>query len=133
MSRSIASLTFLVREYDEAIAFFTDALGFELVEDTEMGNDKRWVVVKPRGDGGATLLLGRATSDEQRTQVGHQAGGRVFLFLRTDDFWGDLHRMREHGVRFTEEPRDEPYGTVVVFLDCYGNKWDLVQLRSRPS
>lgn len=133
MSHAIASLTFLVRDYDEAIAFFTSALGFELVEDTAMGNDKRWVVVRPRGDGGATLLLGRAANEQQRAQVGHQGGGRVFLFLHTDDFWGDLYRMREHGVRFTEEPRDEPYGTVVVFLDLYGNKWDLVQLRSRSS
>lgn len=126
MARGIASVALVVREYDEAIAFFTDALRFTLLEDTPMGGGKRWVVVAPQGSG-TTLLLARAVSDQQRAAVGNQTGGRVFLFLHTDDFWGDYHHMRSRGVRFVEEPREEAYGRVVVFLDLYGNKWDLVQ------
>ena len=126
MTRAIASVALVVREYDEAIAFFTDALRFTLVEDTPMGGGKRWVVVAPRASG-TSLVLARAATDEQRAAVGNQTGGRVFLFLHTSDFWGDYAHMRAHGVRFVEEPRQEPYGQVVVFLDLYGNKWDLVQ------
>ena len=126
MARGIASVALVVREYDEAIAFFTDALRFTLLEDTPMGGGKRWVVVAPQGSG-TTLLLARAVSDQQRAAVGNQTGGRVFLVLHTDDFWGDYHHMRSRGVRFVEEPREEAYGRVVVFLDLYGNKWDLVQ------
>ncbi|HSP97524.1 MAG TPA: VOC family protein [Candidatus Dormibacteraeota bacterium] len=126
MARGIASVALVVREYDEAIAFFTDALRFTLLEDTPMGGGKRWVVVAPQGSG-TTLLLARAVSDQQRAAVGNQTGGRVFLFLHTDDFRGDYHHMRSRGVRFVEEPREEAYGRVVVFLDLYGNKWDLVQ------
>ena len=126
MTRAIASVALVVREYDEAIAFFTDVLRFTLVEDTPMGGGKRWVVVAPQAPG-TSLVLARAVTDEQRATVGNQTGGRVFLFLHTSDFWGDYAHMRAHGVRFVEEPRQEPYGQVVVFLDLYGNKWDLVQ------
>ena len=126
MTRAIASVALVVREYDEAIAFFTDALRFTLVEDTPMGGGKRWVVVAPQASG-TSLVLARAATDEQRAAVGNQTGGRVFLFLHTSDFWGDYAHMRAHGVRFVEEPRQEPFGQVVVFLDLYGNKWDLVQ------
>lgn len=127
MARSIAMLAFLVRDYDEAIAFFTDALRFALVEDTPLGAEKRWVVVTPPGGQGAALLLARAASPEQLAHVGNQAAGRVFLFLHTSDFWHDYRHMLAHGVRFAEEPREEPYGRVAVFLDLYGNRWDLLE------
>ena len=126
MSRRIASIALVVREYDEAIAFFTDALRFVVLEDTPMGDGKRWVVVAPAGEG-PSLLLARAATDAQRAAIGHQTGGRVFLFLHSSDFWGDYQHMRARGVRFVGEPRQETYGQVVVFLDLYGNKWDLVQ------
>ena len=127
----ITTIALVVRDYDEAIAFFTQSLRFTLLEDTPMGGGKRWVRVAP-GDGnrGAALLLAKAASPEQESRVGNQTGGRVFLFLQTDDFWGDYQHMQAHGVRFTEPPREEPYGTVVVFLDLYGNKWDLIQPKS---
>jgi lactoylglutathione lyase len=127
MSRAIAHLSFLVRDYDEAIAFFTESLGFDLIEDTPLGDGKRWVLVAPPGASGAALLLAKAATPEQELRIGDQTGGRVFLFLRTDDFWREYEAMRARGVRFVEEPRRESYGTVVVFLDLYGNKWDLVQ------
>jgi catechol 2,3-dioxygenase-like lactoylglutathione lyase family enzyme len=126
MARSIAAVALVVREYDEAIAFFTDALRFALVEDTPLGGEKRWVVVAPPASG-TSVLLARAATDEQRAAIGNQTGGRVFLFLHTDDFAGDYAHMRSRGVRFVEEPRREAYGQVVVFLDLYGNKWDLVE------
>jgi catechol 2,3-dioxygenase-like lactoylglutathione lyase family enzyme len=126
MARSIAAVALVVREYDEAITFFTDALRFTLVEDTPLGGDKRWVQVAPPGSGTA-LLLARAATDEQRAAIGRQTGGRVFLFLHTSDFAGDYAHMRSCDVRFVGEPRQEPYGQVVVFLDLYGNKWDLVE------
>ena len=129
MAQSIAAVSLLVNDYDEAIAFFTQALRFRLVEDTPLGSGKRWVRVAPDGPHGAALLLARAANPEQAAGVGYQSGGRVFLFLHTADFWGDYAHMQAHSVRFTEEPREEPYGTVVVFLDLYGNKWDLVQPR----
>ena len=124
---SLGAITYLVHDYDEAIAFFTRALDFNLIEDTDMGDGKRWVTVAPRESDGTRLLLARAVTDEQREHVGKQGGGRVFLFLHTDDFAGDHARMREHGVRFREEPRHESYGSVVVFDDLYGNGWDLIQ------
>ena len=127
MGQSIRSLALLVRDYDEAMAFFTGCLGFALVEDTPLGDGRRWVRVAPSGDNGTALLLARAATAEQESRVGNQAGGRVFLFLHTDDFWRDYHALKARGVRFAEEPRQEAYGTVVVFLDLYGNKWDLVQ------
>ncbi len=126
MSR-ITQLALLVRDYDEAIDFFTRALGFELLEDSPRGNGKRWVRVRPAGDGGAALLLAHAATPEQERSIGNQSGGRVFLFIETDDFGRDYARMQEEGVRFTEQPRHEEYGTVVVFLDLYGNKWDLIE------
>src|SRR5262245_8566706 len=122
----ITAVAIVVRDYDEAIAYFTNALGFTVVEDTPMGGGKRWVVVRPSG-GGTALLLARAASPEQSARVGDQTGGRVFLFLRTDDFWRDYRDFRSRGVRFEEPPREESYGTVAVFVDLYGNRWDLVQ------
>lgn len=127
MPASISTVSLLVRDYDEAIRFFTDCLQFTLVEDTPMGGGKRWVVVSPPGEKGASLLLAKAVGGEQEARIGDQTGGRVFLFLRTDDFYRDYEYMKAKGVRFTEDPRQEDYGTVVVFLDLYGNKWDLVQ------
>jgi catechol 2,3-dioxygenase-like lactoylglutathione lyase family enzyme len=119
-------VTLLVRDYDEAIDFYTRVLRFDLVEDTPLSPTKRWVVVRP-GGGGADLLLARATSPEQIAAIGQQAGGRVGFFLHTDDFGGDHAHLRAHGVRFAEEaPRDEPYGRVIVFHDLYGNRWDLI-------
>jgi catechol 2,3-dioxygenase-like lactoylglutathione lyase family enzyme len=126
MSRSIAAVTLLVRDYDEALAFYVGVLGFELVEDTPLPGGKRWVRVAPAG-GGTALLLARAASREQEARVGDQAGGRVWLFLHTDDFLGEYLSLRQRGVRFTELPRHEPYGSVAVFLDLYGNRWDLLQ------
>jgi catechol 2,3-dioxygenase-like lactoylglutathione lyase family enzyme len=124
---SIVSVALLVRDYDEAIQFFTDCLRFDLVEDTPLGRGKRWVIVAPPGGRGASLLLAKASGEQQMARIGDQTGGRVFLFLRTEDFQGDYQYMKAKGVRFTEEPRQESYGTVVVFLDLYDNKWDLVQ------
>ena len=124
-ARRITQVALVVRDYDEAIRFFTEALGFELLEDSPRPDGKRWVLVAPPG-GGAALLLARAATPGQQRAVGNQTGGRVFLFLATDDFQRDYRRMTAHGVRFTEQPRHEPYGTVVVFLDLYGNKWDLI-------
>lgn len=126
MSARLGLVALLVRDYDEAIAFFTQALRFDLVEDTDRGGGKRWVVVAPRG-GGSGLLLARAVTPQQQAQIGDQCGGRVFLFLETDDFDGDLAHMRAQGVRLAEAPRGEDYGKVVVFLDLYGNRWDLLQ------
>ena len=126
MSRALTAISLLVREYDEAIDYFTRVLRFTLVEDTPLDGGKRWVVVSP-GDRGANLLLARAATDEQNAAVGDQSGGRVFLFLHTSDFRADYEHMQSCGVRFLESPRDEPYGRVVVFRDLYGNKWDLVQ------
>jgi len=127
VERSIGLVTLVVRDYDEALAFFVDALGFAVVEDTPLGGGKRWVVVAPPGDHGAGLLLAQAATPEQAAHVGNQTGGRVACFLHTVDFGRDYQHMQARGVRFAEEPRQEPYGTVVVFYDLYGNKWDLVQ------
>jgi catechol 2,3-dioxygenase-like lactoylglutathione lyase family enzyme len=126
----IAKLTLLVRDYDEAIAWYTRCLGFELVEDVDQGAPKRWVVVQPPGARGGALLLARAVGEEQRAAIGKQAGGRVFLFLETDDFDRDYQRMVDAGVQFRETPRREPYGKVVVFEDLYGNAWDLIEPRA---
>ncbi|HEY0502594.1 MAG TPA: VOC family protein [Lysobacter sp.] len=126
MARFIAHVALVVRDYDEAIAFYRDALGFELLEDTDLGGGKRWVRVAPRGAQSA-LLLARADGEAQRASVGHQAGGRVGFFLHTDDFARDHAAMLAQGVRFLEAPRQEPYGTVAVFEDLYGNRWDLLE------
>jgi catechol 2,3-dioxygenase-like lactoylglutathione lyase family enzyme len=122
----IATVTLVVADYDEAIAFYVGKVGFELVEDTAMGDGKRWVVVAPAG-GGAALLLAQADGERQAERVGDQTGGRVAFFLRSNDFAADHRRMTDAGVRFLEQPRTEPYGTVAVFEDVYGNRWDLVQ------
>ncbi len=127
MTCSIALVSLMVRDYDEAIAYYTSALGFALIEDTPREGGKRWVVVAPRGGRGASLLLARAATENQKQSVGNQTGGRVFLFLDTDDFWRDYQAMLSRGVNFVEAPREESYGTVVVFEDLYGNKWDVVQ------
>lgn len=122
----IAHIALVVRDYDEAIAFYTQALGFDLVADNDMGGGKRWVLVGPKG-GGAQLLLAKAVAPEQEARVGNQTGGRVFLFLHTDDFARDYEAFRERGVNFVRAPRAEAYGTVAVFEDLYGNLWDLLQ------
>jgi catechol 2,3-dioxygenase-like lactoylglutathione lyase family enzyme len=128
--RRLALTSLLVPDYDEAIAFYRDVLGFELVEDTALAPDKRWVVIRQRG-GGNSLLLARATNDEQRALVGRQGAGRVWLFLHTSDFDADhAHLRRCAGVHFLETPRDEAYGRVAVFEDRYGNRWDLIQPRA---
>ncbi|WP_439638384.1 VOC family protein [Nevskia sp.] len=126
-ARRLGAISYLVADYDEAIAWFTDVLGFTLIEDTPLGGGKRWVRVAADPSAGTPLLLARASDDAQRAQLGRQAGGRVFLFLETDDFAGDHARMQARGVQFREAPRHEPYGTVAVFVDLYGNPWDLLQ------
>lgn len=133
MRQSIAHVALVVREYDEAIRFYVDVLGFQVVEDIDQpAQGKRWVLVAPRG-GGTSLLLARASSQEQARFVGDQAGGRVFLFLRTDDFARDYGRYREAGVRFVRGPSVEDYGTVAVFEDLYGTRWDLIQYSREPA
>ncbi len=128
--QSIGHVSLVVRDYDEALAFFVGTLGFDLIEDTYIpAQDKRWVLVAPPGSRETRLLLARASDDEQRSRVGAQTGGRVFLFLHTDDFWRDYERLRGKGVKFRRLPKDEAYGTVAVFEDLYGNLWDLLQLR----
>jgi len=128
MNRSIAHVALVVRDYDEAIDFYVNKLGFELVEDTyQPAQDKRWVVVKPAGEGNTSLLLARASTPHQESFIGNQSGGRVFLFLRTDDFWRDFAVLTKAGIEFAREPKKEPYGTVAVFKDLYGNLWDLIQ------
>ena len=128
MKHAIAHVALVVREYDEAIAFYTERLGFTLVEDTyQAEQDKRWVIVAPPGGTGTSLLLARATTPEQQRCIGNQTGGRVFLFLSTDDFWRDYNRMTAAGVHFVRPPSEAPYGTVAVFEDLYGTRWDLVQ------
>jgi catechol 2,3-dioxygenase-like lactoylglutathione lyase family enzyme len=125
--RSVAHVAVVVRDYDEAIAFYRDVLGFDLLEDTPLGAGKRWVLVAPPGGRGAALLLARAAAPAQESRVGNQTGGRVFLFLHTDNFWRDFEELRARGVQFAEPPRQEAYGTVAVFVDLYGNRWDLVE------
>lgn len=131
MSRRLGHVTYLVRDYDEAIAWFTRALGFQLVEDTPREIGKRWVLVAPSAQGGTSLLLAKGATPAQEAAVGNQGGGRVFLFLHTDDFARDYAAMVAAGVRFLEEPRREDYGSVAVFEDLYGNRWDLLELTRR--
>jgi catechol 2,3-dioxygenase-like lactoylglutathione lyase family enzyme len=131
MKQSILHVSLVVRDYDEAIAFYTEKLGFELIEDTyQPRQDKRWVLISPPGSQGTTLLLAKATTREQEATVGNQTGGRVFLFLHTDDFWHDYEQMKAGGITFVRGPAEHDYGTVAVFADLYGNLWDLLQLRS---
>ena len=131
MLQTIAHITLVVRDYDEAIGFFTQTLGFDLIEDSpskdRQGRDKRWVLIAPHGSRGTQILLARASNEEEASRIGSQTGGRVFLFLYTDNFWRDYNAMRAKGVKFTREPKEEKYGTVAVFEDLYGNKWDLLQ------
>lgn len=130
MKQSIGLVALVVREYDEAIDFYVGTLRFLLIEDTYIpAQDKRWVVVAPPGSSETRLLLARAVGEVQSSRIGNQTGGRVFLFLRTDDFWRDYHAYRAKGVVFIREPKEESYGIVAVFQDLYGNLWDLVQLR----
>lgn len=134
MKQSLIHVALVVRDYDEAIAFFCDTLHFTLVQDEYQPlEDKRWVVVAPPGSTGTTLLLARASKPEQEPFVGRQTGGRVFLFLATDDFWRDYNDMRAAGIRFVREPKEADYGTVAVFEDLYGNLWDLIQRKASES
>ena len=131
MMQSIVHVALVVRDYDEAIEFYTKKLNFTLVEDAyQPEQDKRWVVVAPPGSDGTSLLLARASTPEQEPFAGNQTGGRVFLFLNTDDFWRDYASLISRGITFVREPRSEPYGTVAVFKDLYGNLWDLLELKA---
>lgn len=131
MRQSIGHVALVVRDYDEAIAFYTQKLQFVLIEDTyQPEQDKRWVVIAPPGSNGTTLLLARASSKKQEAFIGNQSGGRVFLFLATDDFWRDYNNMLAQGIKFVRDPSEAEYGTVAVFADLYGNLWDLVEYAS---
>ncbi len=125
--RKIGAITLVVKDYDEAIQFYIEKLNFKLIEDTKLDDQKRWVVISPSGTNETNILLAQAASSEQEQAIGNQTGGRVFLFLHTDDFWKDYNHMKSKGVSFLEEPREEVYGIVVVFEDLYGNKWDLIE------
>lgn len=130
MVQSIIHIALVVKDYDEAIEFYTKKLNFTLIEDTyQLEQDKRWVVVSPPGSVGTTILLARASKSEQEPFIGNQTGGRVFLFLNTDDFWRDYNEMVSKGIEFVREPKDQSYGMVAVFKDLYGNLWDLLQLK----
>lgn len=133
MKQAIVHVALVVRDYDEAIEFYTKKLHFTLVEDTyQPEQDKRWVVVAPPGSTGTTLLLARASKPEQEAFIGNQSGGRVFLFLNTDDFWRDYNHMVSNEIKFVREPKQQPYGMVAVFEDLYGNLWDLLELKRDP-
>ena len=134
MPQHLGLVSVVVRDYDEAIAFYVEKLGFKLVEDTyQPAQDKRWVVVAPPGAKESHLLLARASNERQSTRVGDQTGGRVFLFLYTDDFWRDFNAYKSRGITFVREPKTEAYGTVAVFQDLHGNQWDLVQPANAPA
>lgn len=130
VKQKIGSVALVVDNYDDAVDFYTNKLQFELIEDLDLGGGKRWVLISPPNSTGTNLLLAQASNEEQKKSVGNQTGGRVFLFLHTNDFWRDYENMKSKGVEFTEEPRTEEYGMVVVFKDLYGTKWDLLQLTS---
>jgi catechol 2,3-dioxygenase-like lactoylglutathione lyase family enzyme len=131
MKQSIVHIALVVRDYDEALDFYINKLNFELIEDTyQPEQDKRWVVISPPGSSGTTILIARASKPEQEPFIGNQAGGRVFLFLNTDDFWRDYHNMVAKGIKFVREPKAADYGLVAVFEDLYGNLWDLLQLNA---
>ncbi len=127
MNQTIFQISILVDDYDTAIKYYTASLGFELVEDTKLTEEKRWVVVKPVGEGGIQLLLAKASNEDQLKFVGNQSGGRVFLFLKTDNFWEDYHQMKLKNINFVRDPIEESYGIVAVFKDLYGNLWDFIQ------
>jgi len=128
VKQEIAHVALVVRDYDEAIEFYTKRLGFELLEDKPLESGKRWIIIAPRNATGTSILIARAADAEQLSRVGNQTGGRVFLFLHTDDFWHDYTTLKSRGIEFIREPREEPYGIVAVFEDLYGNRWDLLQL-----
>lgn len=134
MPQTIGHVALVVRDYDEAIAFYTQSLGFDLIEDSvstdRSGQPKRWVLIAPPGSQGTNLLLAKASTPEEASRIGNQTGGRVFLFLHTDDFWRDYTAMLARGVKFVREPKEEPYATVAVFEDLYGNQWDLLQRKA---
>jgi catechol 2,3-dioxygenase-like lactoylglutathione lyase family enzyme len=130
LKQRIAHIALVVEDYDEAIKFYTQKLNFTLVEDTVLSETKRWVLVAPKGATDCCLLLAKAADDEQKTRIGNQTGGRVFLFLYTDDFWRDYNKMLADNIKFVREPKEEDYGTVAVFEDLYGNLWDLVEPRN---
>lgn len=127
MHQHLAHIALVVADYDEAIQFYTQKLHFQLLEDTPLSDTKRWVLVAPPGSDGCALLLAKAANEEQQSRVGNQTGGRVFLFLHTDDFWRDYHNLLAHDIRIVRGPVEEAYGTVAVFEDLYGNLWDLIQ------
>ena len=127
MNQRLSQIALVVNDYDEAIQFYTEKLNFTLIEDTVLSETKRWVIVSPKGPGSCTLLLAKAANEEQRSRVGNQTGGRVFLFLYTDDFWRDYNTMLTNNIHFVRPPAEETYGTVAVFEDLYGNLWDLIQ------
>jgi len=127
MQQRIAQITLVVNDYDEAIRFYTEKLNFEVIEDTRLSETKRWVRIKPKSSSGFCLLLAKADGEEQKSRVGNQTGGRVFLFLYTDDFWRDYKNMQANGILFIREPIEEKWGTVAAFKDLYGNLWDLIQ------
>ena len=129
MKQSIAHIALVVDDYDEAIKFYTEKLNFTLLEDTAQSETKRWVLVAPKGAEECSLLLAKGVGEEQRSRVGNQTGGRVFLFLKTDDFWRDYENMQSRGIVFVREPKTEEYGTVAVFKDLYGNLWDLFEFK----
>ncbi|MBD0373958.1 MAG: VOC family protein [Pyrinomonadaceae bacterium] len=131
MRQSIVHIALVVGDYDEAIEFYTKRLNFTLLEDTPQSETKRWVLVAPPGSEGCSLLLAKGVGEEQRSRIGNQTGGRVFLFLQTDDFRRDYEQMLSRGIRFVREPKTEPYGTVAVFEDLYGNLWDLVEFKKK--
>ncbi len=131
MKQYIAQFAIVVKDYDEAIEFYTKKLNFELIEDTKQSEEKRWVLVKPKGAAETAILLAKAANQEQESRVGNQTGGRVFLFLYTDNFWRDFNIMVEKGVKFIREPKEEVYGTVAVFEDLYGNLWDLLEPKNK--
>lgn len=127
MKNRIVHLALVVEDYDEAIKFYTEKLNFDLIEDTPQSETKRWVLVAPKGSNGCQLLLAKGVGEEQKSRIGNQTGGRVFLFLETDDFWRDYNAFLAKGVKFVREPKTEEYGTVAVFADLYGNLWDLIE------
>jgi catechol 2,3-dioxygenase-like lactoylglutathione lyase family enzyme len=127
MIQKIAHIALVVADYDEAIEFYTQKLGFDLLEDTPLTDTKRWVLVVPKGSKGSALLLAKAANDIQKESIGNQTGGRVFLFLETDDFWRDYQQMTDNQIHFVRKPSEESYGTVAVFEDLYGNHWDLIE------
>jgi catechol 2,3-dioxygenase-like lactoylglutathione lyase family enzyme len=131
MKQYIAHVALIVDDYDDAIAFYTQKIDFELIEDTKLNEEKRWVLIKPKGATETAILLAKASNTEQESRIGNQTGGRVFIFLNTDNLWRDYHIMIEKGVKFVREPKEEIYGTVAVFTDLYGNQWDLLEPKNK--